>query len=218
MATGASDEVLDRMRTREVTGVFHSKKALELAVQDLLMVGVDRADIDVSASSDELGRRLNYQVIPAADLADLPMAPRQPFTGGDDLTAAQALAGSVIGCAAAVIVAALLVASRLSPLLIGILAVLCGLIAACVAVFRVRRRLLRERYMGLENIAEWNGLVMWVRVRSPEMEAAAQEILVRHGAQAVHIHEIDLAKTTEDLPLHALRPDPWLGDERLGRP
>jgi hypothetical protein len=124
----------------------------------------------------------------------------------------------VAGCAVAVIVAALLVAWGLSALLIGIVAVLCGVAAAGVAVFRVRRRLLRERYLGLENFAEWNGLVMWVRVRSPEVEAAAQEILVRHGAQAVHIHEIDLAKTPEDLPLHALPPDPWLGDERLGQP
>ena len=212
-----SDEVLDRTRTREVTGVFHSKKALVFAAQDLLMAGVDRADIDVSASSDELGRRLGYQAIPPPDLADLPTAPRQPFTGSDDLIASEALAGSVTGCAVAVIVAALLVAWGLSPLLIGIVAVLCGVTAAGLAVFRVRRRLLRERYMGLENIAEWNGLVMWVRVRSAEMEAAAQEILVRHGAQAVHIHEIHLAKTPEDLPLHAVRPDPWLGDERLGR-
>jgi hypothetical protein len=215
---GTSDEVLDRTRTREVTGVFHSKKALEVAAQDLLMAGVDRADIDVSASSDELGRRLNYQAIPPADLADLPTAPRQPFTGGDDLVVAEAVAGSVAGCAVAVMVAALLVAWGLSALLIGIVAVLCGVAAAGVAVFRVRRRLLRERYLGLENIAEWNGLVMWVRVRSPEVEAAAQDILVRHGAEAVHVHEIDLAKTPEDLPLHALPPDPWLGDERLGQP
>ena len=215
---GTPDDILDRAPTREVTGVFHSKKALELAAQDLLMTGVDRADIDVSASSGEIGRRLNYQAIPPPDLADLPTAPRRPFTGGDDLVVAEAVAGSVAGCAVAVIVAALLVAWGLSPPLIGIVAVLCGLAAAGVAVFRVRRRLLRERYLGLENIAEWNGLVMWVRVRSPEMEAAAQEILVRHGAQAVHIHEIDLAKTPEDLPLHALPPDPWLGDERLGQP
>jgi hypothetical protein len=212
------DDILDRTRIREVTGVFHSRRALELAAQDLLMAGVDRADVDVSASSDELGRRLNYQAIPPADLADLPTAPRQSFTSGDDLIGAEAVAGSVAGCAVAVIVAALLVAWGLSPLLVGIVAVLCGLAAAGVAVFRVRRRLLRERSLGLENIAEWNGLVMWVRVRSPEMEAAAQEILVRHGAEAVHIHEIDLAKTPEDLPLHALRPDPWLGDERLDRP
>ena len=215
---GTSDEVLDRTRTREVTGVFHSKKTLELAAQDLLMTGVDRADIDVSASRDELGRRLHYQAIPPPDLADLPRAPRQPFRGGDDLIVAESVAGSVAGCAVAVVVAALLVAWGLSLPLIGIVAVLCGVAAAGVAVFRVRRRLLRERYLGLENTAEWNGLVMWVRVRSPEMEAAAQEILVRHGAEAVHIHEIDLAKTPEDLPLHELRPDPWLGEERLGRP
>jgi hypothetical protein len=215
---GTRDDILDRTRTREVTGVFHSKKALELAAQDLLMAGADRADIDVSASSDELGRRLNYQAIPPADLADLPTAPRQPITGGDDLIGAEAVAGSVAGCAVAAAAAALLVAWGLSPLLIGIVAVLCGVAAAGIAVFRVRRRLLRERSLGLENIAEWNGLVMWVRVRSPEMESAAQEILVRHGAEAVHIHEIDLAKTPEDIPLHALRPDPWLGDERLGQP
>lgn len=215
--TRTPDDILDRTRAREVTGVLHSKKALELTAQDLLMAGVDRGDIDVSASSDELGRRLNYQAIPPADLADLPTAPRQPFTGGDDLIGAEALAGSVTGCAVAVVVAAFLVAWGLSPLLIGIVALVCGLAAAGIAVFRVRRRLLRERFLGLDKIAEWNGLVMWVRVRSPEMEAAAQEILVRYGAEAVHIHEIDLAKTIEDLPLHARRPDPWLGPERLGR-
>jgi hypothetical protein len=35
----------------------------------------------------------------------------------------------------------------------------------------------------LERLAEAQGLVMWVRVRSPEKEAEAQEILVRHGAE-----------------------------------
>jgi hypothetical protein len=41
---------------------------------------------------------------------------------------------------------------------------------------------------------------------------------MRHGGEAVHVHEIGLAKRPEDLPLHSLRPDPWLGNERLGRP
>lgn len=76
----------------------------------------------------------------------------------------------------------------------------------------------RERVRGLEPVAEWDGLLIWVRVRAPEKEAQAQEILMRHGGQAVHVHEIDLEKRPEDLPLHSVRPDPWLGDERLGRP
>jgi hypothetical protein len=56
---GSSDDILDRMRTREVTGVFHSRRALLAAAQELLTAGIDRADIDVSASHDELQRRMN---------------------------------------------------------------------------------------------------------------------------------------------------------------
>ena len=43
-------------------------KAFDAAVQDLLLADLDRADIDVSASVDELQRRLNYSAIPAAAL------------------------------------------------------------------------------------------------------------------------------------------------------
>lgn len=45
---GTSNDILDRMRSREVEGVFYSKKALALAAKDLLTAGLDR-DIDVSA-------------------------------------------------------------------------------------------------------------------------------------------------------------------------
>jgi hypothetical protein len=214
----SSDDILDLVRTREVTGVFHSRKALDAAVQDLLLADVDRADINVSASVDELQRRLNYSAIPAPDLADIPTAPRQPYVGEDDVVGTDALISCVAGCAAAVGVAFYLVAQGMQPISVGILAVLSGIIVAGVAVSWARRRLQRERAQGLEKLSEAQGLLIWVRVRSPEQEARAQEILVRHGAEAVHVHEIDLAKRPEDLPLQSLRPDPWLGDERLGQP
>jgi hypothetical protein len=111
-----------------------------------------------------------------------------------------------------------LVIRGMGPLTVGIFSVLIGVVVGAVAVLLSRRRLRRERIRGLENLSEANGLVIWVRVRSAEKEAEAQEILLRHGAEAVHVHEIELAKTPEDLPLHSLRADPWLGDERLGQP
>jgi hypothetical protein len=209
------DDILDRMRTREVTGVFHSRKALNAVAEELLVSGVDRADIDVSASADEMDRRLNYQSIPPSDLVDLADTPRQPLLGEDDALGAEITAGSIAGCIA---VAAYLVARDTEPLYIGIFSVLIGLTVAGVAVLRVRRRLYRERTLGMDKQSEWQGLLIWVRDRSPEKEAQAQEILMRHGGSAVHVHEIELAKRTEDLPLHSLRPDPWLGDERLGQP
>jgi hypothetical protein len=211
-------DVLDRVRTREVTGVFHSRRALDTAAQDLLSSGFDRADIDVSASPDEQQRRLNYQAIPAADLADIPASPRRPYVGGDDRLGLEVVTASVVGCVVALVMAFYLVSREMTPPSVVLLSVLSGIVAAAAAIRPLRRVMQRDQVRGLEPVAEWEGLLIWVRVQSPEKEALAQEILLRHGGEAVHIHEIDVAKTADDLPLHSLRPDPWLGNEPLGRP
>jgi hypothetical protein len=190
---GSSDDILEKVRSREVTGVFHSRKALEAAVQDLLVAGYDRGDIDVSASPDEVQRRVNYQSIPPADLADIPIAPRQPFVGEDDVLITDTVVGSVVGCAAALAIV-YMVTRNIGPLSVIILGAVCGFAAGGAAVYWARRRLRRERARGLEKLSEAQGLLIWVRVGSPEKEAEAQEILIRHGGQAVHVHEIDLAK------------------------
>ena len=214
----SSDDILDRVRTREVTGVFHSRKALIAAAQELLVAGIDRADIDVSASLDELQRRLNYASIPPEDLADIPATARQPLMGEDDVLITEVVVGSIVGCVGAIALAFYLVAQDMRPLPAGVLSVLSGFIVGGAAALVARRRLRRERTLGLEKLSEAHGLLIWVRVQSPEKETEAQEILMRQGAEAVHVHEINLAKRPDDLPLHALRPDPWLGDERLGQP
>jgi hypothetical protein len=211
------DDILNRIRTREVTGVFHSRKALVDAADDLLIAGFDRADIDVSGPFDELQRRLDYQSIPPADLADISTAARRPLIDRGDEQATGAVVGSLAGCIGAVAMAYLLIIRGMTTLSVGIVSVLTGLAVGGVAVLVVRRRMQRERVRGLEKLAEAYGLLIWVRVHSPEKEAEAQEILARHGAEAVHVHEIELAKTAEDLPLHSLRVDPWLGDETLGK-
>lgn len=219
MTTSSStDTILDRSRAREVTGVFHSRRALDDAAQDLLLSGFDRSDIDLSASPDEVQRRLNYAVIHPADLADMPTTPRQPFFGDNDLLTAEAVASGVLGCVAAVGSALFLIIKGYDALAVAMWSILIGILTGAAVLVPIYRLLRRERASGLEPVAEWDGLLIWVRVRSPEKEAQAQEILVRHGGQAVHVHEIDLEKRPEDLPLHSLRPDPWLSDERLGRP
>jgi hypothetical protein len=161
---------------------------------------------------------LNYQSIPPADLADIPTAARQPFMDEGDVLSTEAVVGSIAGCIGAIAVAYFLVIRGIGPLSVGIFSVLTGFVVGGAAMFWARRRLRRERALGLEKLSEAHGLLIWVRVRTAEQEAEAQEILMRHGGEAVHVHEIDLTKRPEDLPLHSLRADPWLGDERLGKP
>ena len=214
----STDTILDHRRTREVTGVFHSRRTLDDAAQDLLLSGFDRSDIDLSPSPDEVQRRMNYAVVPPADLADMATTPRQPCFGDDDLASAEAVASGVLGCIAAVGCALFLMIKGYETMAVAMWSILIGIFTGAIVIVPIHRLLRRERAKGLEPAAEWDGLLIWVRVRAPEKEAQAQEILMRHGGQAVHVHEIDLEKRPEDLPLHSLRPDPWLGDERLGRP
>jgi hypothetical protein len=82
----------------------------------------------------------------------------------------------------------------------------------------IARSLGRERGRELEQQMAAGGLVLWVRVRSPEREEKAQQILREHGAEAVRVHEIEIDKRFEETPLDSLVLDPCLGSEPLGKP
>jgi hypothetical protein len=213
----SSPDVLERTKVREVAGVFHSRRAIEAAFEDLLLNGFDRADIDRLASLDEVRRRLKVYVSPE-EAADLTPTPRQPVFKSDDITVALVVTVSVIGAAAGTASAFGVLASGGSGWSAGILGTLIGIGAGAIAAVVMARVFRREDLHGLEWMELDRGLVLWVRVRSPEQEAMANEILRRNGGRAVRVHEIEIEKRLEDLPLSSLRPDPWLGSEPLGHP
>jgi hypothetical protein len=61
-------------------------------------------------------------------------------------------------------------------------------------------RIGRDRAKELESQMAAGGLVLWVRVRSPEREVKAEQILRSHGAEAVRMHEVEIEKRLEDIP------------------
>jgi len=212
------DEVLDRAKVREVTGVFHSMAALDAAANALLLAGFDRADIDRVASFDEVLNRVGAVYVAPEELADVGRAPRQPFIAREDISTTVIVAASVLGSAAALAAVFAVVASGggWAPAIAA--AVVAAGVVGGVGTLLIARYLRRERSRGLEPHMAARGLILWVRVRSGESEDKAQEILLAHGAKAVRVHEIEIEKRPEDPPLSSLRPDPWLGDERLGQP
>jgi hypothetical protein len=83
------------MTVREVTGVFASQTVASPAVNDLLIAGFDRAEIDVLADGQQ-PQRVSQTAVPAVELADVPDAPRREFVtpgsqGGADLYEADVL-------------------------------------------------------------------------------------------------------------------------------
>ena len=92
-----SDVVLDRARVREVTGIFHSRHALDAAANELLLTGFDRSDIDVVASLEELPKRLGPVYVAAEELADVKEAPRRPFIAREDVSVLNAVTAGTVG-------------------------------------------------------------------------------------------------------------------------
>jgi hypothetical protein len=207
----SSSDVLERTKVREVAGVFRSRQALEEAVNDLLVNGFDRTDIDQLGSFDEFLRRLPVPLAPE-EAADLTATPRQPVFTRDDITLTLVTTVSLIGAIAGAAVAYGVITAGGSASSAAIFGTLVGL-AAGGAVGLVMARMWQRDDFEFDR-----GVVLWVRVRSPEQEAKAQKILRRNGGRAVRVHEVEIEKRAEDLPLSSLRPDPWLGSEPLGRP
>ena len=214
---GLSDTVIERVKVREVAGVFRSPDALDAAADALLRGGFDRADIDLMAHPDTIREKLGGVFAPAEELADVPDVPRRAFVAHEDVATTTALVAgalSYIGAAAA----ALGVVASGGTLALALAAAAAGGAAGGGVGALISHVLGAERARELETLMAAGGLVLWVRVRAPEQEDKAQRILREHGAEAVRVHEIEIDKRLEDLPLASLRPDPWLSDEPLAKP
>ena len=79
MARSEADaEVLERVKVREVAGIFRSRDVLDAAVGSLLSSGFDRADIDIVVVT-EARRKLGGAGVAVEELPEVPAVPRRPL-------------------------------------------------------------------------------------------------------------------------------------------
>jgi hypothetical protein len=212
-----TDLALERIKVREAAGVFHTRDSLEAAIDALLRSGFDRADIDIMAGVDAVQQKLGAVYAAAEKSPDLPSAPRHAYIARKETTTPLALTAGILTYIGATAAAAGVVASG-GSLAVALVAAAAGGAAGAGLGVRIAHKLGLGAAQELEERMERGGLVLWVRVRSPQHETKAQEILRQHGGEAVRVHEIEIEKRLEDIPLSSLRPDPWLGSEPLGHP
>lgn len=208
---------LERAKVREVTGVFHSRDAIDAAASDLLHAGFDRADVDVLATLDEIYDKLGPAYVAPEELADVPKAPRRPFLGPEDVTLAMAIVAGILGFAGAIVAVFSVLARGGTPMFAAIAALVVGVLAGGAGALMVARWFRLEHEKAFEPLMSARGFILWIRTRSPHQEERAQEVLSAYGAKAIRVHEIEIEKRPEDIPLSSLRPDPWLGNEKLGQ-
>jgi hypothetical protein len=208
------DDILERRVVREVAAVFRREEVLEDAIQALLHAGFDRGDIDIMGDIETVRRRLGAHYVPAVEIADVPGTPRRAYIARDDIVTATAGVAGMLFYLGAATAAMTVVASGGSLALVAAAAAAAGAVGAGIGTSAIHR-LGRKQAEQLELQLMSGGIVLWVRARDPAMETKAQEILARCGGEAIRVHEIEVEKHLDDLPLAKLRPDPWLDGEPL---
>src|ERR1700693_5178171 len=150
-------------------------------------------------------------------MPEVPGIPRRPLLGREDFVITAAMATGILVFAGAAIGVGFVIASGGAVTMAVIAAIAGGTIAGVIGHY-VICLIRRERLPAFDTESARGEFALLVRVRSPEQESRAQEILRGHGAAAVRVHEIEIEKRLENIPLSSLRVDSWLGDERLGQP
>ena len=178
---------------REAVGVFESVESLEAAIDDLEESGFDRACLSLLASESAVEEKLGRSYMRVESLEDNPDVPRAAFVSEESVGAAEgglvggflyvagvAAFGGVVasGGALAAAIAALAVAAPAGALLGATLA---GIVGAHHADYLYKQ-------------LEKGGLLLWVRTFTPADETEAVEILSKHSAHDVHVHDLELLK------------------------
>lgn len=210
----SNNDVIEQHKVREVAAVFHRKEILEDAIKALLYAGFDRGDIDVMSDIETVRQRLGALYVPSDEIADVPGTPRRAYIARDDITTATAGVAGILFYLTAVGAAMSVIASGGSLALVAAAAAAAGTVGAgfgATAIHLLGKKQAEELELQLMS----GGIVLWVRVRDPAKEAEAQEVLIRFGGEAIRVHEIEIDKRLDDLPLSKLKPEPWLGGEPL---
>ena len=171
---------------REAVAVFEDVSSLEAAVEELRAAGFAERAISLLAAHSAVERKLGRMYSRVEELEDDPAAPRTAFVSGKNIDAREnrllgsltvlptmIAAGTVVASAGAV--AAAVVGTAIAGALLG----------------TVFAHWMDQRHADwLQEQLDRGGILLWVRTPSEDDERKALEVLTRHSAHDIHIHEI----------------------------
>lgn len=176
-------------KLREAVGVFHEEETLQNAVDELLINGFDRADLNLVAGHKTVEEKLGHDYRLVREIEDDPDVPYRAYAGRDSRTEAKSAVLGGLAYVGAVAAAGMVLASggTVAAALVSAAAAggAGGLVGGLFARFMDRGH---ARY--LEEQIDRGGLLLWVRADGKERERKATEILKRYSAEDVHVHDL----------------------------
>jgi hypothetical protein len=203
-----------RYALREVVGVFPNANALEAAVEQLEISGVDRAGISVLGTGAGRSGRVDDLYRSAQVMADDPAAPQAAFVAHASLLEGEAVAVAIplqIGGFAG----AWAVAAAGGALIAAIGAAIVGGAVGAGLGALLFRTIAHQHSMKIESQLAQGGLVVWVKTPDDASEARVLGVLRSCGGLSVHTHTIEREWGIANSPLHGVQPDPFLISDKV---
>ena len=170
----------------EAVAVFHDVSDLDAAVEELRAAGFAKDDISLLASEDAVEKKLGHRYQRVEELEDDPDAPRVAYRTRSSLGESEDRLIGSLTYLPAVVAAGTVVASA-------------GVVAAAVTGTAIAGALIgtvlahwldQSHAEHLQEQLDRGGLLLWVRTPDEDAERRALEILTRHSAHDVHVHQL----------------------------
>lgn len=175
-----------RPMVREAVAVLEDVAELEAAVDDLRAAGFAEDDISLLAGRDAVERKLGRMYRRVEELEDDPAAPRTAFASLRRLGDREDRVVSSLTILPTLIAAGTVVASAGA-----VAAAIVGTAVAGAAVGTALSHFMNKGHAEwLQEQLDRGGLLLWVRTADAGRERAAIEVLTRHAAHDIHVHEI----------------------------
>lgn len=178
------------IKVREAVGLFDDYDHLQETIKELEESGFNRRQISVLGTELAREQRFGASRVNPVDMEDDPNTPRSANIAAEELSIAQGvvmgigmLTGGIFG----------LFVSRDYPVIAAEALAFFATIAGG-AIGSLLAEVLGEQYLRFfKRQADEGGLLLWVQTPDRDHEIKARDVLLKHGAHDVHVHEIALA-------------------------
>ncbi len=173
---------------REAVGVFDTPDNLQAAIDELLSSGFDRAELSLLASQTAVEAKLGHMYRKVDELEDDPTEIRTAYVSTESIGDAEgAVIGALMYIGAGVLLGPVAAAGGSLAAIAGAAAV-GGSVGGMIGSF-FASQLGEQHARRIDEQLIHGGLLLWVRAWNEDREKVATEILSRHSAHDVHVHE-----------------------------
>lgn len=174
---------------REVVGIFDDVYHLRDAMTDLQQNGFMRQELSFLADEKTVREKMGRYYSKVHDIADDYRTPRAMFMPDEPVGEAEAAVIGVPLYVAAATATTVVVATGGTLLTALVAAGVAGLGAGAIGAV-LARYIADHHAHHIQQQIEKGGMILWVHSRNPGQERKAREILQKHAATDIHIHDV----------------------------